>query len=549
MPENPPRCDGSVSYEQNKLKSIRACWLLLPVVIFILMTAYVFPFAVDDAYISLRYAENWANGHGPVFNPGERVEGYTNFLLVAVETLLFKLGFKDLLPVKIFSILCGIALLCVVELFTWKAHRSIFLATCAGLLVGTSSSLAFWTVGGLETSLFTLLVTTGIILEVLWLQGNLPERANAAKGFILFMAVLTRPDGAIFVSLVAGCDLLYSLHRKSWSGFLIFLACFCVPALIYLGWKFHFYGSIIPLPFYTKIPSHNLLYTFMAGGAKFLSFLAIDLNAVFIAGLLYAVLTARSKGTLKVRLTDPPFLIVLTATCAYALYLMSLGFAVASDEAYRYYVPLVPLMAVALVLVWPERGFFGNHRAVFVAVGLVCAMVGIRSFDLWWIWNKDWNFGLASWCFSAKDQVGILTHANIAAGEWLRANAKPNDSIVLVDAGATPYFSKLRTIDVWSLTDLKLARLKRLASMAHSDAERSRYVEEMKKYVLSRNPTFILQDRLQLLKDPSMEQKYKRVGPGSFSSHRPMYLKNTLNPCVKCRPGPYYVLNLWKRVN
>ena len=105
------------------------------------MVTYVFPFAIDDAYISLRYAENWANGYGPVFNPGERVEGYTNFLLVAVEMLLFKLGLEGLLPVKIFSILCGIALLGIVEHFTWKRHRSIFLATCAGLLVGTSSPL------------------------------------------------------------------------------------------------------------------------------------------------------------------------------------------------------------------------------------------------------------------------------------------------------------------------------------------------------------------------------------------------------------------------
>jgi arabinofuranosyltransferase len=548
MSVDPPRCDSPVSSGHEKLKSIRACWLLLPVVIFILMTAYVFPFAVDDAYISLRYAENWANGYGPVFNPGERVEGYTNFLLVAVEMVLFKLGFEDLLPAKIFSILCGIALLGIVELFAWKRHKSILLATCAGLLVGTSAPLAFWAIGGLETALFTLLVTFGIILEIQGLQGNLPKCANAFKALVLFMAALTRPDAAIFVVLIAGCDLICSLRQKSWTGFLIFLVSFSVPALIYLAWKLHFYGAILPLPVYTKIPSHHLLYTFLTGGAKFLSFLAIDLNVVFVVGILYAMLMARSKGELKVQLTDPPFVLVAAATCVYALYLMSLGFTVTADEVYRYYVPLVPLMTVALVLVWPERAFFQHRRAVLVCVGLVCAMVGVRAFDLWWIWNKDWNFGLASWCFSAEEQTESLNQVNIAAGIWLRANSKPGDSIVLVDAGATPYFSKLRAIDVWSLNDSELARLKRLELAASSDAERSRYVEEMRRYVLSLNPTFILQDRLQLLKDPATKQKYKRVGPGSFRSPRPMHLKNTLNPCVNCRPGPYYVLELWKLV-
>src|ERR1035437_4307958 len=32
----------------------------------------------DDAMISMRYARNLAEGHGLVWNPGERVEGYTN---------------------------------------------------------------------------------------------------------------------------------------------------------------------------------------------------------------------------------------------------------------------------------------------------------------------------------------------------------------------------------------------------------------------------------------------------------------------------------------
>jgi arabinofuranosyltransferase len=337
---------------------MRVCWFLLPVVIFLLMVTYVFPFAIDDAYISLRYAENWANGYGPVFNTGERVEGYTNFLLVVIEMLLFKLGLEGLFPVKIFSILCGIALLGIVELFTWKRYRSIFLATCAGLLVGTSSPLAFWAVGGLETTLFTLLVTSGVLLEVLWLQGNLPNSANAAKGLILFMAVLARPDAAIFVAVAASYDFVYSWGRKSWSGFIVFLASFSCPAFIYLAWKLHFYGQIIPLPVYTKIPTHNLLYTFATGGAKFLSFLVIDLNTIFVLGILYAIFVGLSKGLTRLRITNLPFFFIATATCTYALYLMSLGFAVASDEAYRYYVPLIPLMTVALVLIWPEGGFF-----------------------------------------------------------------------------------------------------------------------------------------------------------------------------------------------
>ena len=42
----------------------------------------------DDAYITLRYAQNFLAGDGIGWNPGDRVEGYTNFLqLLAVSGL------------------------------------------------------------------------------------------------------------------------------------------------------------------------------------------------------------------------------------------------------------------------------------------------------------------------------------------------------------------------------------------------------------------------------------------------------------------------------
>ena len=39
-------------------------------------------FLCDDAFISFRYAQHLSEGQGLVWNRGERVEGYTNFLWV-----------------------------------------------------------------------------------------------------------------------------------------------------------------------------------------------------------------------------------------------------------------------------------------------------------------------------------------------------------------------------------------------------------------------------------------------------------------------------------
>src|SRR5437762_4060818 len=64
--------------------------LVLPSMLLVLNMVRVGAFTVDDAYISYRYARNFARGLGLVYNPGERIEGYTNFLW----TLLIGFGFK-----------------------------------------------------------------------------------------------------------------------------------------------------------------------------------------------------------------------------------------------------------------------------------------------------------------------------------------------------------------------------------------------------------------------------------------------------------------------
>src|SRR5574341_222244 len=70
----------------------RACshTLLQIVIVFLFLVHTLFYFfalgtdAVDDAYISFRYAQNAIRGYGLVFNPNERVEGFTNFLWTAL---------------------------------------------------------------------------------------------------------------------------------------------------------------------------------------------------------------------------------------------------------------------------------------------------------------------------------------------------------------------------------------------------------------------------------------------------------------------------------
>src|SRR5574341_680160 len=71
----------------NQSRLITVYWLLLTGTFLAHNLFYFFALgsdATDDAYISFRYAQNAIRGYGLVFNPGERVEGFTNFLWTAM---------------------------------------------------------------------------------------------------------------------------------------------------------------------------------------------------------------------------------------------------------------------------------------------------------------------------------------------------------------------------------------------------------------------------------------------------------------------------------
>src|SRR4051812_8768436 len=63
---------------------MRALGLFAPMAFVLAAARRVGSFTIDDAYISFRYARNFAHGDGLVYNLGERVEGYTNFLWTVI---------------------------------------------------------------------------------------------------------------------------------------------------------------------------------------------------------------------------------------------------------------------------------------------------------------------------------------------------------------------------------------------------------------------------------------------------------------------------------
>jgi arabinofuranosyltransferase len=143
----------------------KALFLFL-VLVAIFLQAHYFGFMLDDPYISFRYAHNLINGHGLEFNVGERVEGYTNFLWTILLAGLMGLGGDPVLASKVL----GMALSCGTLILVFLLHRKVmgesdnrFRPLLSVGLVATSCYFNLWTVGGLETPLYTVL-----LLAALW---------------------------------------------------------------------------------------------------------------------------------------------------------------------------------------------------------------------------------------------------------------------------------------------------------------------------------------------------------------------------------------------
>jgi len=203
--------------------------------------------ASDDAYISFRYAENLAKGHGLVFNPGERVEGYTDYLwtLIAALTIFFK-GDPGQVTILL-NLASFVGLLLLVERLGTRLKSSPTLIGAATLLVATNYTLASFSTACIETLFAATLMTWAL------------ERVDAGKplagGLLGIAATLTHPDHGIMYAVLGFALFLDSKRRREFVWYIVpFFAVF-VP---YLLWKRYYYGDWMPNTFYAK--SANKVY-------------------------------------------------------------------------------------------------------------------------------------------------------------------------------------------------------------------------------------------------------------------------------------------------
>jgi arabinofuranosyltransferase len=226
--------------------------VILSFLIFIYLIHYQsYEFLNDDAFISFRFSWNWAYHGEIVYNLGEKVEGYTNFLWVALGALILKLGGDLPTWANHLGLLFGTLTLLSLYLFRSRSKsesESESLITI--FLLVSSPAYAAWSSGGLETQLFTFCFTLSWLYLLKAIESQ-SQNQYRLSGILMALSSMTRPEGMVlFVITAFYLGIRWLLNREKIMGFVIAFTLIFIP---FYAWKWHYYGYPFPNTYYVKV--------------------------------------------------------------------------------------------------------------------------------------------------------------------------------------------------------------------------------------------------------------------------------------------------------
>lgn len=397
----------------------------------------------DDTYITLRYARNLASGAGLVYNSGERVEGYSNFLYTIILSGLIRLGADPLLAAKAIGLASG----CLAIVVCWKTAALLpgarRLPWLAPLLLAVSPAFAAWAVLGLETVLFSLLILLAV--QNVIRDASPAPRLSLVGGGLFALIAMCRPEGALFLVITAIFLAAHGERRRLVST----LLAFGLPFGAFLVWRMWYYGDILPNTYYAKT-GMGLMGNIRGAKYVFEFFRSYGGAALPFLAVVPLFWGAPSRGVQY----------VAWQTAAYLTFVVWVGGDNFSD--FRFIVPVLPLLyLLATDGVVRTAGELRDspparsaRRVAPVAVLVLLTAVFALSSTVYQHVPAFKNVAVDA-PLTDSDQLVTL-------GEWLRGIAPAKSSIAVGEAGAIPWVTGWRTLDAFGLSDREIARVPRV---------------------------------------------------------------------------------------
>jgi hypothetical protein len=380
----------------------------------------------DDSYITYRYARNAVDGHGLAFNPGERVEGYSSLLHVA----LIASGFFVTDDRGIYPLAVGLNVLfaCLsVLLFRRIADERLGhrVGGVAALLLAASPPLWVWVASGLETPIvlvFQLLLWLGVERAT----GGRPYQTILCAAAVLL--TLSRADGFVFVAIAV----VYLAGRGLSRPALECAVSSGVTLAAHVGWRLAYYGYPLPNTYYAKV-----------------------------SGPWWLRIVEGVKGLLRVGFFHSPSLV---------LYLTVLSFLIIRAlrslkrrwppgvEQIPFEIALVPLLLSYWL--WVGGDYFGDRfLLILYPAGILAVLTLLERFEP--RVRRLALAGIAVLQLAALARSPLFTYRPEKYDYWIELapylSARYQDPLLAIDAaGKVPFFTHWRTLDMLGLNDLHI---------------------------------------------------------------------------------------------
>jgi hypothetical protein len=401
---------------------------------------------VDDAYISFRYAVNFAHGNGLVWNPGERVEGYTNLLWVVLLSGFAKLGLDLFVPGILLSFLfASCSLVYVMHLARRIPDGGPLAIVAAGALLATNPSFDHAATSAMESTCFGFLVLLAIDLLI---RSRENARLTWRAALCFCAAYLTRPEGALIAAIALSVEAIArsgSLGARVRALAPIGAAVVLVVG-VHVAVRLAYYGYPLPNTYYAKVILGRMAA--VRGSAHLGGFL---LAGGWIA--LPGVLEVERPGPLRPWMVHGYALLV-----AYLAYIVVVG----GDHPfwYRFYVPLLPLPFLAtsqLATRIARQVASASLQSVPPLVRWVLAVTGLAAMVA-----LPRSLGYS---FAERGDVvghaepGFRDAANDIAS-FFRNEAPAGSLLAALPVGHVGYYApNVRILDMWGLNDVHTAHL------------------------------------------------------------------------------------------
>lgn len=405
-------------------------YLLLALLIW---AGFMHQFHLDDSFITYRYARNFAQGNGLIYNTGDSILSTTAPLYaMLLAALSFIISDFHILGGLIGAVSIGLGAGVLFFLLPNTIH--VALRVLGGLFYAISTVL--WLTLGMETALWILLVLLAVLLASRGFWGW--------AGLIVSLATIVRPDAAL-PTLLLGMVALFFVRTQGWRPLLRYGGAAALPLLAFALWGWLTYGSPIPVTLGAKTAQSLIGVTGLGPYVTMAEGLLRMGESLFQQSPLYLLFGLCVLIGLTRRLTWPVALVVAWGGLHW------LAYVVMGTSPYRwYYAPLLPGILLLVIHGVQALSLWLNTRPKALQVGVIgglsALLLAAPITSLTLSADRMQHGGPVDTLLPVVDW-----HVYREIGDWLRENTPPDAVIGVAEVGQLGFYAERYMTDYLGL--------------------------------------------------------------------------------------------------